>query len=54
MPQSVNIAISAGDRIAVLGAVREEQVAGAGYRDTVVETIRGEPGSVVWIERLMS
>jgi len=47
------IAIMPGDRIAVLGRLREEAVAGlGGYRDTVTETMRGEPGAPVWIDRL--
>ncbi len=47
------IAVMPGDRVAVLGRVREEQLAGAGgYRDALTETIRGEPGALVWIDRL--
>ena len=47
------VAIAPGDRIAVLGRAREEQLAGVGgYRDSLTETIRGEPGALVWIDRL--
>lgn len=47
------VAIAPGDRIAVVGRVRDEQLAGAGgYRDSLIEAIRGEPGALVWIERL--
>jgi hypothetical protein len=43
--------ISAGDRIAVIGALRQEQVAGVGgYRDSLTDVIRGEPGESVWLE----
>lgn len=46
-------AVVPGERIAVFGRVREGQLAGSGgYRDAVGELIRGEPGAVVWIERL--
>lgn len=51
--QVSRIAVAPGDRVAVLGRLREEQLPGAGgYRDAVTETIRGEPGAVVWIDRL--
>jgi len=51
--QVVRVTIAPGDPVAVLGRVREEQLAGAGgYRDSLVGTIRGEPGSIVWIDRL--
>jgi hypothetical protein len=47
------VVVMPGDRVAVLGRIREEQIPGAGgYRDSLIETIRGEPGSLVWIERL--
>ena len=47
------VTIVAGDRIAVSGRVREEQLpGGGGYRDSLAETVRGEPGQVVWIQRL--
>lgn len=47
------IAVMPGDRVAVHGRPREEQLPGAGgYRDALTETIRGEPGALVWIERL--
>ncbi len=44
------VTIAPGDQIAVVGSVREEPLAGGGYRDTIVDTIRGEPGSAVWID----
>jgi hypothetical protein len=51
--QVARVMIAPGDRVAVLGRLREEQLAGAGgYRDSLVETVRGEPGSIVWIDRL--
>jgi hypothetical protein len=43
--------ISPGDRVAVTGRVRDQQVPGLGYRESTVETIEGEPGAVAWIER---
>lgn len=47
------IAVEPGDRVAVRGRLRMEQLAGAGgYRDALTEAIRGEPGALVWIERL--
>jgi hypothetical protein len=47
------VTIAPGDRVVVIGRLREEQLAGAGgYRDSLVETIRGEPGSIVWVDRL--
>lgn len=50
------VTISPGDQLAVHGTIREEQLSGSavlgGYRDTVVETLRGEPGAPIWIERL--
>ena len=49
----VRVRLKPGDRIAVTGQVRDEQLPGAGgYRDSLVETIRGEPGAMVWIDRL--
>jgi hypothetical protein len=49
----VRVKIAPGDRIAVIGRIREEQLAGAGgYRDALVETVRGEAGAPVWIDRL--
>lgn len=51
--QVTRIAVEPGDRVAVRGRLRVEQLAGAGgYRDALTETICGEPGAVVWIERL--
>jgi hypothetical protein len=51
----VRVTIAPGDRVAVIGRVREEQLPGvAGYRDALVETTRGEPGALVWIDRLDS
>lgn len=48
------VAIMPGDRVSVLGHLREEAVAGlGGYRDTLTETLRGEPGARVWIDRLV-
>jgi hypothetical protein len=47
------VTIAPGDLVAVTGRVRAEQVPGiAGYRDSMGETIRGEPGALAWIERL--
>ncbi len=47
------VMIEAGDRVSVIGHVREEQLpGGGGYRDSLAETIRGEPGQIVWIQRL--
>jgi hypothetical protein len=47
------VTIEAGDRVSVIGRVREEQLpGGGGYRDSLVETVRGEPGQIVWIQRL--
>lgn len=47
------IAVMPGDRVAVLGPLRDETVAGlGGYRDSLTETIRGEPGAPIWIDRL--
>ena len=47
------VTIEAGDRVAVIGHVREEQLpGGGGYRDSLAETMRGEPGQIVWIQRL--
>jgi hypothetical protein len=47
------VAIAPGERIAVVGQLREETIAGlGGYRDAMTETLRGEPGAPVWIERL--
>lgn len=49
----IRTVVAPGDRVAVRGRVREEQHAGAGgYRDALTETIRGEPGALVWIDRL--
>jgi hypothetical protein len=42
-------AVEVGARVTVTGVLREEQLAAGGYRDSRVETMRGEPGSVVWI-----
>jgi hypothetical protein len=51
--QVSRIAVAPGDRVAVRGRLRVEQLAGAGgYRDALTEAIRGEPGALVWIERL--
>jgi hypothetical protein len=51
--QVTRIAVEPGDRVAVRGRLRVEQLAGVGgYRDALTETICGEPGAVVWIERL--
>jgi hypothetical protein len=45
--------VAPGDRVAVHGRLRDEQLPGAGgYRDSLTETLRGEPGALVWIERL--
>ena len=47
------VTIEVGDRVSVIGRVREEQLpGGGGYRDSLAETVRGEPGQVVWIQRL--
>lgn len=47
------VAIMPGDRIAVIGRLREEAIAGlGGYRDSLTETVRGEPGAPLWIDRL--
>ena len=47
------VTIEAGDRVSVIGHVREEQLpGGGGYRDSLAETMRGEPGQIVWIQRL--
>jgi hypothetical protein len=47
------VTIEAGDRVSVIGRVREEQLpGGGGYRDSLAETVRGEPGQIVWIQRL--
>lgn len=47
------VTVASGDLVAVTGRVRTEQLPGiAGYRDSMVETVRGEPGAPVWIERL--
>ncbi len=47
------VSILAGDRVSVIGRVREEQhPGGGGYRDSLAETVRGEPGQIVWIQRL--
>jgi hypothetical protein len=46
------VAILEGDRVSVIGHRTEQQIAGAGgYRDSLVETVEGQPGAVVWIER---
>lgn len=46
------IVIAEGDRVSVIGRRTEQQIAGAGgYRDSLVETVEGEPGAVAWIER---
>ncbi|TMQ11705.1 MAG: hypothetical protein E6J90_33860 [Deltaproteobacteria bacterium] len=51
--QVLRVMLMPGDRVAVSGRAREEQLPGAGgYRDALVETIRGESGSPVWIDRL--
>jgi len=51
--QVLRVAVAPGDRVAVLGRLRDEQLAGVGgYRDSLIETVRGEPGALVWIERL--
>jgi hypothetical protein len=51
----VQASLRPGDAIAVTGTVRDEQLPGhGGYRDSVVETLRGEPRSVVWVERVKS
>jgi hypothetical protein len=44
--------VVAEDRIVVTGLVREEHLVGLGYRDQAIETMRGEAGRVVWIERI--
>lgn len=50
---ATRVTIEAGDRVSVIGRVREEQLpGGGGYRDSLAETVRGEPGQVVWIQRL--
>jgi len=41
--------VSADRRITVTGRLREERVPGLGYRDDVIETLRGEPADPVWI-----
>lgn len=47
------VTIEAGDRVSVIGHVREEQLpGGGGYRDSLAETMRGEAGQIVWIQRL--
>jgi hypothetical protein len=47
------VTIEVGDRVSVIGNVREEQLpGGGGYRDSLAETVRGEAGQVVWIQRL--
>jgi hypothetical protein len=49
----MRVMLMPGDPIAVIGRPREEQLpGGGGYRDALVETIRGEAGSPVWIERI--
>lgn len=45
--------IRPGDRIAIHGELREEQLPiVTGYRDSLGETLRGEPGAPLWIEKL--
>ena len=47
------VTIAPGDRVSIIGALREEQLpGGGGYRDALVECMRGEPGAPVWIDRL--
>jgi len=41
--------VSDGRKLSVSGRLREEAVPGVGYRDDVIETLRGEPGEPVWI-----
>lgn len=49
--RATRVTIAPGDRVTVVGRIREEQLAGVGgYRDSLVETVRGEPGAIVWIE----
>lgn len=44
--------IRPGDRISVIGAPRHEQLPiTAGYRDALGESLRGEPGAPLWIEK---
>ena len=43
--------LCAGDSVSAIGAITNEQLAGGGYRDHLVETLRGAPGTVVWLER---
>lgn len=45
--------IRPGDRISIRGPLREEQLPIViGYRDSLGETLRGEPGAPLWIEKL--
>lgn len=44
--------LCAGDHLSAIGVVSPEQLAGAGYRDHLVDAMRGAPGHPLWIERL--
>lgn len=47
------VAIAEGDRVSVIGRLQDQQIAGSGgYRDSLVETVTGEPGTIVWIEQI--
>lgn len=53
MLRVAQVTVAPGDLVAVIGRARAEQRPGVGgYRDSMAETVRGEPGKLVWIERL--
>ncbi len=43
--------LCAGDSVSALGTVAPEQLAGGGYRDHLIDAMRGHPGHPLWLER---
>jgi hypothetical protein len=44
--------LCAGDSFSALGTVAPEQLAGGGYRDHLIDSMRGPPGHPLWLDRL--
>jgi hypothetical protein len=44
--------LCAGDSLSARGPVAPEQLVGGGYRDHLVDAMRGPPGHPLWLERL--
>jgi hypothetical protein len=48
----VRTILRAGDPLSAVGSVAPEQLVGGGYRDHLVDAMRGHPGAPLWLERL--